>query len=127
MVQDTQLHLPKEKNVPVIVVCWNCSKGRICEITRYLDLMYFYFDRGMSSCQLTPIGKNAKEQFSVVEQGHDDPINDEALKKTKTQGNIHHAVLFVVQSMIRMTRSQEFHNPQPTVQIVLYTRATKNG
>ena len=47
MVQHTQLPLPKaHKIIPEIVARWNCSKGRIDEMTCYLDGMNFLFAWG---------------------------------------------------------------------------------
>ena len=53
MVQQTQLPLPKaHKIVPEIVARWNRSKGRIDEMTRYLDGMNFPFAKGTPKQQL---------------------------------------------------------------------------
>jgi hypothetical protein len=53
MVQSTKLPLPKaHKLIPEIVARWNRSKGRIDEMTRYLDGMAFPFPRGTPKQQL---------------------------------------------------------------------------
>ena len=53
MVQQTQLPLPKaHKIIPEIVARWNRSKGRIDEMTRYLDGMNFPFAKGTPKQQL---------------------------------------------------------------------------
>ena len=53
MVQQTQLPLPKaHKIVPEIVARWNRSKGRIDEMTHYLDGMNFPFAKGIPKQQL---------------------------------------------------------------------------
>ncbi len=53
MVQQTQLPLPKaHKIIPEIVARWNRSKGRIDEMTRYLDGMNFPFAKGIPKQQL---------------------------------------------------------------------------
>jgi hypothetical protein len=47
MVQNTQLPLPKaHKIIPEIVARWNRSKGRVDEMTRYLDGMSFPLPKG---------------------------------------------------------------------------------
>ncbi len=53
MVQMTQLPLQKaHKLIPEIVARWNRSKGRIDEMTRYLDGMTFPFPKGTPKQQL---------------------------------------------------------------------------
>ena len=53
MVQKTQLPLPKaHKLIPEIVARWNRSKGRIDEMTRYLDGMTFPLPKGTPKQQL---------------------------------------------------------------------------
>ena len=53
MVVNTQLPLPKaHKIIPEIVARWNRSKGRVDEMTRYLDGMDFPFARGTPKQQL---------------------------------------------------------------------------
>ena len=52
MVQQTQLPLPKaHKIIPEIIARWNCSKGRVDEMTRYLDGMNFPFVKGTPTQQ----------------------------------------------------------------------------
>ena len=47
MVQTLLLPLPKaHKLIPEIVARWNRSKGRVDEMTCYLDGMTFYFSKG---------------------------------------------------------------------------------
>jgi hypothetical protein len=47
MVKKTQLPLPKaHKIIPEIVARWNRSKGRVDEMTRYLDAMSFPLAKG---------------------------------------------------------------------------------
>ena len=51
--QQTQLPLPKaHKIIPEIKARWNHSKGRVDEMTRYLDGMNFPFSKGMPKQQL---------------------------------------------------------------------------
>ena len=53
MIQTTKLPLPKaHKIIPEIVARWNRSKGRIDEMTRYLDGMSFPFPKGTPKQQL---------------------------------------------------------------------------
>jgi hypothetical protein len=53
MVRKTQLPLPKaHKVIPEIVARWNRSKGRIDEMTRYLDGMTFPLPKGTPKQQL---------------------------------------------------------------------------
>jgi hypothetical protein len=53
MIQTTQLPLPKaHKILPVIVARWNRSKGRVDEMTRYLDGIDFPFPKGTPKQQL---------------------------------------------------------------------------
>jgi hypothetical protein len=53
MVRTTKLPLPKaHKLIPEIVARWNRSKGRIDEMTRYLDGMGFPFPKGTPKQQL---------------------------------------------------------------------------
>jgi hypothetical protein len=53
MVQNTQLPLPKaHKIIPEIVARWNRSKGRVDEMTRYLDAMNFPLPKGTPKQQL---------------------------------------------------------------------------
>ena len=53
MVQQTQLPLPEaHKIIPEIIARWNRSKGRIDEMTCYLDGMNFPFARGTQKQQL---------------------------------------------------------------------------
>ena len=53
MVLSTMLPLPKaHKIIPEIVARWNRSKGRVDEMTRYLDGMDFPFARGTPKQQL---------------------------------------------------------------------------
>ena len=47
MVETTGLPLPRVKKIiPRLIVKWNCCKGRIDEMTRFLDEMMFVFRRG---------------------------------------------------------------------------------
>jgi hypothetical protein len=53
MVQQTQPPLPKaHKIIPEIIARWNRSKGRVDEMTRYLDGMNFPFSKGTPKQQL---------------------------------------------------------------------------
>ncbi len=53
MIQQTQLPLPKaHKIIPEIIARWNHSKGRVDEMTRYLDSMNFPFAKGTPKQQL---------------------------------------------------------------------------
>ena len=53
MVQQTQLPLTKaHKIIPEIVARWNCSKGRIDEMPRYLDGMNFPLAKGIPKQQM---------------------------------------------------------------------------
>ena len=53
MIQKTQLPLPKaHKIIPEIVARWNRSKGRVDEMTRYLDAMNFPLPKGTPKQQL---------------------------------------------------------------------------
>jgi hypothetical protein len=53
MIKKTQLPLPKvHKIIPEIVARWNQSKGRVDEMTRYLDGRSFPFPKGTPTQQL---------------------------------------------------------------------------